>query len=87
MTMNNMDMSEIESRLLVAIKGCHSLVPPERAGGITSLVKAGEPGVALEILFDNLSDQDAVVPPATLQELIALGRAMRLNERYWKTLE
>ena len=78
--------SEMEGRLVRVFSLCDGLVERRRLEEDRSLTTAGEPGVALENLCDQLLDQDAVVPVEVVDEIAALGRAMGLNERYWLRL-
>ena len=78
-----MDLSEIEHRLLRVIALCADLVEQSRLDDDRSMTTAGEPGVALENLCEQLLDQDAVVPVEVFDEIEALGRAMGLNPTTW----
>jgi hypothetical protein len=81
-----MTLAEIEARFLRAVDGCAGLVEEERLRCDRFLAMAGEPGVALENLRVQLVDEDAAVPRDLFAELVALGRAMGLNESYWSLL-
>jgi hypothetical protein len=81
-----MTLSEIEDRLLRVLARCTGLVEEQRLNDDRSLTMAGEPGVALENLCEQLLDQDAAVSAELLDELEKLGKAMGLNERYWNRL-
>ncbi len=82
-----MKIFEIEADLIALILQCRALgVPPSDVDEALALTRAGEPGVALENLCTQLFEYDAVVPAATLEAVERLGRAMGIDESYWKRL-
>ena len=79
-------LAEIENRLLRVLDRCTGLVENDRLQGDRELTRAGEPGVALENLCEQLLDNDSVIPADLLDELAKLGTAMGLDEKYWTRL-
>jgi hypothetical protein len=79
-------LDDIESRLLHVLDRCTGLVEDDRLQGDRELTRAGEPGVALENLCEQLLDNDAIVPTDLVAELAKLGTAMELDEKHWKRL-
>ena len=76
-----------ETRVLSVIQSCHGLIPTEQLEEMSSLVRAGEPGVALENLSTQLYEYEAPVQQATIDEIEELGNAMELNPKYWARLK
>ncbi|MBZ0120763.1 MAG: hypothetical protein K8H88_27460 [Sandaracinaceae bacterium] len=54
---------------------------------VRSLVKAGEPGIAVENLCTHLLEEDAVVPGHIVDELKLVGVAMGIREVHWKRID
>ena len=79
-------LADIENRLLRALDSCRGLVEDDRLQGDRELTRAGEPGIALENLCEQLFDNDSVVPDDLVDELAKLGTAMGLDEKYWNRL-
>ena len=77
-----MELLEIEHRLQRLLERFAGNVPPEQIEDAKDLVKAGEPGVALENYCSQLFEFDAAVPAEVLAELEALGRAMGIDQEY-----
>jgi hypothetical protein len=78
---------EVKRRLLRVLDRCTGLVEDRLLQDDRELTCAGEPGVALEILCDQLLDNDCPVPADLVDELAKLGAAMGLDEkRYWSRL-
>lgn len=61
-------------------------LPNEDISNFRSLVDAGEPGVALENLCSQIFEYDVTITSAVYNEIIALGRAMKLDESWWSIL-
>jgi hypothetical protein len=53
---------------------------------VWSLLDAGEPGVALEHLCDQLFEYDVTVPARVLEQISAAGEAMGLASDRWNDL-
>lgn len=82
-----MNRAEIEATLLNLIAECSdSTIPTTQLQDMASLVKAGEPGVALENLCTQLFEYDVRVAPGVAAQLATVGRAMGIDEKYWQNL-
>lgn len=82
-----LSLDEIESRLLMILGGLSGKLEPHRIEMIADLVKAGEPGVALENLCSELDEYDVIIPQPALIEIATLGTAMRIKPDYWQRLK
>lgn len=85
--MSAMQLRQIEdelSRLLAAARGW---IPSEQLDDMEDLVRAGEPGVALENFSTQLYEYDIEVPTEMLDRIAVLGKAMNLDPSYWELLE
>jgi len=82
-----MDMQQIENTVIVILSDFDGSLPVEQLSEMRELVKAGEPGVALENLCSQLYEYDVVVPQVCQREIAKVGAAMGLPERTWKKLD
>lgn len=74
---------EVEAELLAVIGSCHNLgVPCGDLEQMIALTTAGEPGVALENLCEQLFEYDANVPVSTLERLTNLARELGVRSDY-----
>lgn len=79
-----MTLPEIESELVRSIYQCQSIgVPQTDFDELVQLTRAGEPGVALEILCSQLVDHNVVVPISIYDGLARVGSAMQLDAKTW----
>lgn len=76
----------LEPRVLRVIAMCRGLIPHEQLDEMDGLVRAGEPGVALEHLSTQLYEYDAILDKAILEQIELLGKAMGLDPKYWSRL-
>lgn len=82
-----MDRAELEASLLKLIADCSgTAIPIIQLQDMAALVKAGEPGVALENLCTQLFEYDVPVGAAVVARIARLGRAMGLDEACWVNL-
>jgi len=81
-----MDLDEIETQLAAAIKESKAWIPPDQIGDMLELVRAGEPGIALENLCTQLFEFDAVIPLDLRERLGRLGKEMGIANEYWRRL-
>ncbi len=81
-----MILTPLETRVVGVIAMCHGLVPKEQLDDMDQLVRAGEPGVALENLAMQLYEYDVAVEQSTLEEIRSLSEAMGLDPSYWTRL-
>jgi hypothetical protein len=81
-----LEFREIERRLERLLDQSGGGLPEEQLGEIKSLVKAGEPGVALENFCSQLLEYDIAVPLDLVKELEKLGQAMGIDPEYWAGL-
>jgi hypothetical protein len=76
-------LAEIETRLLAILSAFQGPIPLDQLQDMRELCTAGEPGIALENFASQLYEYEVRVDPATLNELEALGNAMKLDPSYW----
>jgi hypothetical protein len=76
----------LETRVLGVLAVCRGLLPDEQLDEMGQLVRAGEPGVALENLSTQLYEYDVPVEQATLEQIESLGKTMGLDPKYWARL-
>lgn len=82
-----MTTTALESSVLDLITRCTDLLPDGELREMSDLVKAGEPGIALENLSTQLYEHGASVQPGIVKAIEALGRSMGLDSKYWHRLE
>jgi hypothetical protein len=75
--------NEVEDRLVAVLKIAERWLPREQLIEMGSLVRAGEPGVALENLCTQLEEYDVAVPRDVLRELREIASAMRMKISPW----
>jgi hypothetical protein len=76
----------LETRVLGVIAMCRGLLPQEQLDQMDQLVRAGEPGVALENLSTQLYEYDVPMEQATIEQIASLGMGMGLDPKYWRRL-
>jgi hypothetical protein len=64
-----------------------SVAGPVDLPTVLSLSRAGDTGVALEILLDSLRENEVRLSPALSAELLEYARGWDLKPRYWRYLE
>jgi hypothetical protein len=69
----------IEDRLAVLLVGAAGLLPRSELEDMLELVRAGEPGVALENFCVQMIEHDVVMPSEISTELRALAKAMGMR--------
>jgi hypothetical protein len=77
-----MQLSEIESRLERVLSAEWKRLPPEQVAEMRELVRAGEPGIALENLCSQLHEYNVAVSAALVLELTELANAMGIDAKY-----
>ena len=82
-----MTTTSLESGVLDVIARCADLLPGGELREMSDLVKAGEPGIALENLSTQLYEHGASVQPEIVRAVEVLGRSMGLDSKYWHRLE
>jgi hypothetical protein len=78
-----MDMQVIEVRLDRLITKASTGIPPSEVAEMIALVRAGEPGVALENFCTQLKEYEVVLPPGVADELRTLALAMGMTIPKW----
>jgi hypothetical protein len=78
-----MHRNEIEARLVAVLKLAECWLPRDQIIEMSSLVGAGEAGVALENLCTQLEEYDVAVPEDVLRELRAISSARGMNISPW----
>jgi hypothetical protein len=76
----------LETRVLGVIEMCRGRVPAEQLYEMSQLVRAGEPGVALENLTTQLYEYAVAVEQEMVEQIESLGKAMGLDPKYWSRL-
>jgi hypothetical protein len=78
-----MDLLHIEERLAVVLSNAEGWLPSDQLAQMQSLVRAGEPGVALENFCTQLEEYDVAVPDHIVTELKALAGMMGMKIPRW----
>jgi hypothetical protein len=78
-----MDLREVEKRLEGVLSNAKTWLPEREVEEMLSLVKAGEPGVALENFCTQLEEYDIAVPRDVAVELRSLAFAMGMRASRW----
>jgi hypothetical protein len=78
-----MDLREIEKRLEQALLKATGWLPEGELRDMLSLVRAGEPGVALENFCTQLEENDIAVPRELAAELRELACEMGIRASRW----
>lgn len=78
-----MDLRHIEKRLENILAKAKGWLPDRELADMGALVRAGEPGVALENFCTQLEEYDVVVPLEIAVELRSLASAMGMPVSPW----
>ena len=78
-----MDLRHVEERLTTVLKNAEGWLPSEQLAEMQSLVRAGEPGIALENFCTQLEEYDVAVPAPVVSELKALVSLMQMKIPRW----
>jgi hypothetical protein len=78
-----MNLGEIEKRLMEVLSNATTWLPEPELEDMVSLVKAGEPGVALENFCTQLEEYNITVPRDVAVELRNLASAMGMRVSGW----
>jgi hypothetical protein len=78
-----MERHQVEQRLEEVLTRAVGWIPANELEEMLALVRAGEPGIALENFCTQLEEYDVVVPNAMADELLSLALAMGLNTPAW----
>ncbi len=78
-----MDLRHIEERLATVLKSAEVWLPSDQVAEMLSLVRAGEPGVALENLCTQLDEYNVAVPENVVTELKDLASIMGMKTPRW----
>jgi hypothetical protein len=76
----------LETRVLAVLVMCRGQLPDEQVDDMEEDVRAGEAGIALENLATQLYEYDVPVEQQIIDEIAALGNAMKLDPKYWTRL-
>ena len=82
-----MAMTEVQRKLLDVLADLKGTLRDQDRAEASEATRAGEPGVALEVVCQQLFEYDARVPRRTYAGIEAVGRAMNMPEQTWKILE
>ncbi len=80
---NRLEVELAEAEMLRVLDAARGVLPESQVAEMTELVRAGEPGVALEILCAQLEEHDAALPPFALLELEADAERMGIHLSPW----
>ena len=75
-------MQQTEERLLSVLASCRRWIPPNQIASMAELVRAGEPGVALENLCTQLYEYFVNTPDDVLRELTILASELGIKREY-----
>lgn len=78
--------SEIEATLINLARETHQSLPNDTAATVIELAQAGEWGIALEILCEQLFEYDISISRAARDRIAALGGQMGLDSTLWADL-
>ena len=81
-----MDLAEVERRLGLILHASGGWLPEEQLQDMIALVRAGEPGVALENYLTQLFEYDVTIPHEVWRDLSGLGQEMGVDPKFWKRL-
>jgi hypothetical protein len=76
----------IENRAFVLLESLQGKLPSDEFEDIRELIAAGEWGVALENLCQQLYEHDILVDAATLERIRNLAQHMHLPPKTWQFL-
>jgi hypothetical protein len=82
-----MTRQQIETELLDAVDRFEGRLPVEQLQDMRELVRAGEPGLALENLCTQAHEYDVTVPNDVVAKLSRLGSAMGIDKKYSEDLK
>ena len=74
-----LDIREIDERLAAVLENLNGSLPSNELADMISLVRAGEPIVALENLCVQLHEYDVTVPEDVVTELKELASSMAMQ--------
>ncbi len=72
-----------DAGMLRVLDAARGVLPESQVTEMFELVRAGEPGVALETLCAQLEEHDATLPPGALLELEAAAERMEIHLSPW----
>ncbi len=75
------ELADAEMRSI--LDAARAVLPESQVVEMVERVRAGEPGVALEILCAQLEEHDATLPPGALLELEAAAERMEIHLSPW----
>lgn len=82
-----MSRSDIDSMLIAIVDRCRGgPVPATDLNECASLVASAEPLIALENLCTQLFEYDSRIAPELLTDIIVLGQALGMRDKYWVRL-
>lgn len=80
------DLTQTEAELQAVLTQAVGLLPQDQLDDMAALVRAGEPGIALENFCSQLFEYDIAVPIAIVHAISRLGSGMGIDPKYWKRL-
>jgi hypothetical protein len=78
-----MNTREAEERLSVVLTNSAGLLPADQLADMQSLVRAGEPGVALENFCTQLEEYDVAIPEKLVHALKEIASLMEMSLPSW----
>ncbi len=79
-------IAEFDARLLRLAERVAGMLPTRDIDEFVSLVEAGEPQIAVESLCTQLDEYERTLDTSTLEEVVAVGRRLDLDPKYWERL-
>lgn len=80
------DLTKTEAELQAILIQAANLLHQDQIDDMTALVRAGEPGVALENFCSQLFEYDIAVPVEMVNVISRLGSEMGIAPKYWERL-
>lgn len=79
-------MNDIDAELSSLLDAAQSLLSEGVMEHLHSLVRGGEPALAIEELCSYLVEEDAAVTPDLVQRIARIGERLRVDASYWSPL-
>ncbi|OAD19605.1 hypothetical protein THIOM_004747 [Candidatus Thiomargarita nelsonii] len=77
---------QIRERLQAVVLSVRRVHPDMYLENVFDFVKYGEWKLAVEVLCDNLYEDKRYIPQDTFSDLIAVGKVLSVDSRYWKDI-
>jgi len=81
-----MNPSDIQCDLELLLINIGSALPSDEIADMLNMTRAGEPGVALENLCEQIVEYEITVDAAVLEKIILLANQMGFDPSYWRDI-